>query len=55
MRGTSNVLTATFERFGPLTLVEPNPGLRQTAYGVLSDLFSIAAGDLWISPDAPLA
>lgn len=55
IRGTSNVLTATFDRFGPLSLVEPNPGLRQTAYGVLSDLFSIAAGDLWFLPAAPLA
>lgn len=50
IRGTSNFLTATFDRFGPLTLSEPDPGLRQTAYGVISDLLSIAAGDLWILP-----
>lgn len=55
IRGTSNVLTATFDRFGPLLLVEPNPALRQTAWGVLSDLISIAAGDLWGVPPAPLA
>ena len=55
IRGTSNVLTATFDRFGPLTLVESNPGLRQTAYGVLADLFSISAGDFWVLPPASLA
>jgi homoserine dehydrogenase len=47
IRGASNVLTLEFDRFGPLTMVEPLATIRQTAYGVIADLLAIAAGDLW--------
>lgn len=44
VRGTSCALTLRFDGFGDLMLVEPEPGLRQTAYGVIGDLLAIAQG-----------
>ncbi|HMG33562.1 MAG TPA: homoserine dehydrogenase [Blastocatellia bacterium] len=41
--GTSNVLLLQTDLMGELALFEKDPGLRQTAYGLFSDLLRIAA------------
>jgi homoserine dehydrogenase len=40
--GTSSVLTISTDLLGDLTLIEKDPLLAQTAYGVLADLIEVA-------------
>ena len=40
-RGTSSALTLFTDLMGPVTLIEENPGIAQTAYAVLSDLLTL--------------
>lgn len=42
IRGTSSILTISTDLLGDLTITETAPGLRQTAYGVLQDLLTVA-------------
>ncbi len=41
LEGTSSALSITADLLGTITLVEEDPGLTTTAYGVLSDLLSL--------------
>ncbi len=41
--GTSSVLSIETDLMGEITIVENNPGVLQTAYGLLNDLLEIAA------------
>jgi len=41
VRGTSNVLILETDLMGDLALFENEPGVEQTAYGLLSDLLRI--------------
>jgi len=42
VRGTSSILTISTDLLGDLTITEQEPGLSQTAYGVLQDLLTLA-------------
>jgi len=41
LRGTSNALSIKLELMGELTVIETDPGIEQTAYGLLSDMIRI--------------
>lgn len=45
IRGTSSVLSITTDLMGTLTIVEEDPQILQTAYGVFSDLVRIVTGE----------
>ncbi len=42
--GTASILRLTTDRLGTIVLTEENPDLTTTAYGILSDLLSLVAG-----------
>jgi len=41
-RGTSSVLVLETDLMGQIAIVESNPGVKQTAYALLSDMIKIA-------------
>jgi homoserine dehydrogenase len=45
-RGTSSLLVLDTDLMGTIGVLELNPGVEQTAYGVFSDLVDIAHGDI---------
>jgi len=44
VRGTSSVLVLHTDLMGDLTIIEHDPGVTQTAYGILTDILEIACG-----------
>ena len=46
-RGTSSLLILDTDLMGTIGMLEINPGVEQTAYGVFSDLLDIANRQMW--------
>lgn len=45
VNGTSNIITIRTDMMGELSIIEKDPEIKQTAYGVYSDLLSIISGE----------
>ena len=45
VNGTSNIITLRTDMMGEISIIEKDPEIKQTAYGVYSDLLTIISGE----------
>ena len=44
VNGTSNIITLRTDMMGEISIIEKDPEIKQTAYGVYSDLLEVISG-----------